>query len=350
MEFAFSVILAILALISLILHATYVFGSFGIKDIPNERSLHSEITKKSGGMIFVPLFLFYLLVTYYLFPGAISNAFHLKLLILGSIFFCMVGFLDDLYHLSPNIRLLLEFVFCFGWILCLNPSISLLGHLIQNQIISILFCGFLLVFIVNLVNFMDGLDLYLVGTIFVTLIFWMIIFSPAFAPKGSYFLLLTLLLCALSGFAFFNYPKAKLFMGDSGSLVLGFLLVSFPLLVSKESDESFELLKLFFLFPVFWVDGILTIIIRMCQKKNLFLAHREHLYQLLTETWLGKSGTTLFVILANLPATIFYSLYKLKWIKNFPTETIFILFILSLYIAVYSLLRFALFYYRKNLA
>lgn len=350
MEFVFYVIVAILALISLILHATYVFSSIGIKDIPNERSLHSEITKKSGGMIFVPLFLFYLLVYYYLFPASISNAFHLKLLILGSIFFCVIGFLDDLYHLSPNIRLLLEFAFCFGWVFYLNPSLSLFGHLIHNHVLSILLCGFLLVFIVNLVNFMDGLDLYLVGTLFVTFIFWIIIFSQSFAPYESYFILLTLLLSALSGFAFFNYPKAKLFMGDSGSLVLGFVMIAFPLLANQESGESFELLKVFFLFPVFWVDGVLTISIRLFQKKNLFLAHREHLYQLLTETRLGKSGTTVLVILSNLPATIFYSLYKLNWFGSFLSETIFILFILLLYISAYSLLRIALFYHRKNLA
>ena len=99
MNRSFLIILAILAIFSLILHAIYVFGRLGVRDIPNERSLHTEITKKSGGMIFIPYFLLLFFLWGFLsqfgylhsFPFPNEN-FTFKLLIFGTIFFCLLGF------------------------------------------------------------------------------------------------------------------------------------------------------------------------------------------------------------------------------------------------------------------
>jgi UDP-N-acetylmuramyl pentapeptide phosphotransferase/UDP-N-acetylglucosamine-1-phosphate transferase len=350
MALSFLHYVAILALISLIFHASYVFGRLGVKDIPNERSLHTEITKKSGGMVFIPLFLVYILVWIYGNPENLGQNFYLRLLLLGCAFFCFLGFLDDLYHLSPNFRLILEFSFSLLWIYFLDPAVSLFGHTLSGPFLIVTVTGFCLVFIVNLVNFMDGLDLYLIGTLFISILFWSPVYSLSFLPGQNFFIVLTLFLCAISGFSFFNFPKAKLFMGDSGSLAIGFLFIALPLLVSKESNESFELLTLFFLFPIFWIDGIVTIVIRASQKKHLFRAHREHLYQILTETRLGKTGTCFISILSNLPATIVYSLFQLKLLELQISKDTLILIIIFVYIVIYSFLRFVFFRKRKNLA
>jgi UDP-N-acetylmuramyl pentapeptide phosphotransferase/UDP-N-acetylglucosamine-1-phosphate transferase len=118
------------------------FGRLGIKDIPNERSLHTEITKKSGGMVFIPLFLVSALFWIYLHPDSFPATAQEKLLLLGSLFFCLLGFLDDIYHLSPNIRLLLEFSVSFVIIYFLSPTITLFGHMINDTATIIFMMGF----------------------------------------------------------------------------------------------------------------------------------------------------------------------------------------------------------------
>ncbi len=352
----FVLLFAILALLSLVLHSLYVHARLGIRDIPNARSLHTEITKKSGGLVFIPMFLLLLLLWEYQPLSSLLASVHLPahsslilFLIYGSLFFCMLGFLDDVYSLSPNVRLLLEFSFSFLWIYFLAPNIHIFGLTFLNPWLNLLVMGFFIVFIVNLVNFMDGLDSYLIGTIFISLLFWIPNFHQ-FLPGSTYFFIILLLLVSIFGFSFYNFPKAKLFMGDSGSLGLGFFLIALPLLASKENSESFEVMKLFLLFPVFWIDGLLTLVIRSFQDKHVFSAHKEHLYQILTTTKLGKSGTCLVVCLANLPAYITYTLFSLKLIQFEVSSDQLILLIALIYAGFYSFLRFAIYQSRKNLA
>lgn len=330
--------------LSLIFHAIYVFSKRGIQDVPNNRSLHSEITKKSGGMVFVPLFL--ALLIFWTLPSE-SRIFSI---LYGCLFFGILGFIDDIYHLSPNVRLFLEFCFSFVWTYFFSPSIVLFGFPISNLWISTFIVGFLLVFVVNLVNFMDGLDLYLIGTFQISVLFWIPIFSLEFLPGKEGFLVILLLLVSLSGFAFFNFPKAKLFMGDSGSLAMGFLFICLPLVYSSSNSSSFELTRLFFLFPVFWIDGILTIIIRAFQKQHILSAHRQHLYQLLTETKLGKPGTCLVVILSNAPALLFLAFPSFFFPSVKITYEEILVSSVFAYTILYTVVRTVLFQKRKNLA
>ncbi|MDZ4727690.1 MAG: sugar phosphotransferase [Leptospira sp.] len=357
MNRSFLIILAILAIFSLILHAIYVFGRLGVRDIPNERSLHTEITKKSGGMIFIPYFLLLFFLWGFLsqfgylhsFPFPNEN-FTFKLLIFGTIFFCLLGFADDIFHLSPKLRLVLEFGFAFVWIYLVSPNISLFGMEIHVTWLKVLFLGFVMVFVVNLVNFMDGLDLYLVGTTALSIYFWIPIFSLTLGFSNSYILILLLLLVSLSGFSFFNFPKAKLFMGDSGSLALGFLLFALPLILPRQNIGTFEISLLFFLFPVFWIDGIITLIIRAYQDKHVFSAHKEHLYQLLTETKLGKTKTCLLVCLSNIPAYISFSYFRIHQSEFLFSEFVWVIMTVIIYMIIYILVRIGLHFSRKNLA
>jgi UDP-N-acetylmuramyl pentapeptide phosphotransferase/UDP-N-acetylglucosamine-1-phosphate transferase len=197
---------------------------------------------------------------------------------------------------------------------------------------------------------MDGLDLYLIGTFLTSIIFWIPIFSISFLPESSSYKMLVLLLASLFGFSFFNYPKAKLFMGDSGSLALGFLIFFLPCFAIGQAKEQMELLDLFFLFPIFWIDGVITIIMRSFQRKNIFSAHKEHLYQKLAETKLGKSGASFLMIFLNLPALVSFVLFKLNLIHLKISNQNFTLMIILIYISIYLIIRFVFFGSRKNLA
>lgn len=326
---------------SLFLHSIYVYSRFGVKDVPNERSLHDTVTKKSGGMFFIPLFLSSTLVFHFypeLFDSSStsffpSNANDLYILLVGVLAFSILGFIDDVYHLTPKLRLVLElgFVFCCLW--GITPNIGVFGLGNFPSYIQIGFLTVFLVFGINLVNFMDGMDWYLVST-FAICFFSVSLTLPEFYSKPhAGYSLYGILFLSMFGFIFYNFPKAKLFMGDSGSLALGFFVFILPLLnenVNQKNAEIWDLTDYFYLFPFFWIDGVTILCKRFLEKKHLFQAHREHLYQKLTETKLGKVGSLfVFSILNLLVLLLHFFLQQGEWGKM---GTFSIVFLSSLFL------------------
>ncbi|WP_039926202.1 MraY family glycosyltransferase [Leptospira vanthielii] len=351
----FPPILAILAVLSLILHTFYVYSRFGVKDVPNERSLHDVVTKKSGGMFFIPLFL--LSVIAFLFCPQLGKSLPLSqdsaqrmdvyLLLAGVLIFCILGFVDDLYHLSPKLRLFLELSVVAVFLVWMNPEITYFGLISLPKPIYIFVLTVFLVFAVNLVNFMDGMDWYLVTTLFISF-FSLAIASPHFYVTDHFgYSLYVILFVSMFGFIFYNFPKAKLFMGDSGSLALGFLVMALPLFVGKEKgpdSEIWDITSYFYLFPYFWLDGVFTLIKRFFQKKHLFSAHREHLFQRITETKLGKIGTLVIFSLLNLTIVCIHFVLKFNNLSNLFTLVVIFLFSVLSYGLLWAFVP------RKNLA
>ncbi|TGL44889.1 sugar phosphotransferase [Leptospira perdikensis] len=347
--------IAILAILSLILHTFYVYSRFGVKDVPNERSLHDVVTKKSGGMFFIPLFLTVLLGL--LFYPQIGGSFPLPiepfqridiyLLLAGIFLFCVLGFIDDLYHLSPRLRLFLELAVVALFLIWVSPEILFLEGIAVPKPIQVFILTIFIVFAVNLVNFMDGMDWYLVTTLFISF-FSLSLVSPHFYTIGNYgYSLYVILFVSMFGFIFYNFPKAKLFMGDSGSLALGFFVMVLPLFVGKWDRSNFEIWDItsyFYLFPYFWLDGVFTLIKRFFQKKHLFSAHREHLFQRITETKLGKIGSLSIFSILNLIIVCIHFVLKTYEVSNILTFTFLFLFASMSYGILWTLIP------RKNLA
>ncbi|ABZ93241.1 Sugar phosphotransferase [Leptospira biflexa serovar Patoc strain 'Patoc 1 (Ames)'] len=310
----FPVSLLFLGLFSLFLHSIYVHSRFGVKDVPNERSLHDTVTKKSGGMFFIPLFLVASLLFHFnpewahplLENPSLIPKDNFYLLLVGIFIFSILGFVDDLYHLTPKLRLVLEFGIVFICLWGIHPTITAFGFVEIPWVAEILFLTIFLVFGINLVNFMDGMDWYLVLTFFICFFSIGLVLPNFYSIPNFGFSLYVILLLSMFGFIVYNFPKAKLFMGDSGSLALGFFVLVLPLLhhsklqnqITKEG-VFWDLTDYFYLFPFFWIDGITILIKRFLQKKHLFQAHREHLYQKLTETKLGKIGSLFVFSLLN---------------------------------------------------
>ncbi|XDD47167.1 glycosyltransferase family 4 protein [Leptospira sp. WS39.C2] len=307
----FPISFLILGLLSLFLHTIYVYSRFGVKDVPNERSLHDTVTKKSGGMFFIPVFLISTLV-FHFYPEWFEftsnnmvpiNEKNLYLLLVGVMVFSLLGFVDDVYHLTPKLRLILELGFVFFCLWGISPNISAFGYENIPSYIQICFITVFLVFGINLVNFMDGMDWYLVST-FAICYFSVGISLPEFYSKPNLgYILYGFLFLSMFGFIFYNFPKAKLFMGDSGSLALGFFVFFLPLLSLNnvsEMENHWDVTDYFYLFPFFWIDGITILLKRFFEKKHLFQAHREHLYQKLTNTKFGKVGSLVIFSILNL--------------------------------------------------
>lgn len=282
---ASSVLSLFLLGLSIFLHILFYKVSFlGNLDKPNERSMHKIPTKKSAGIIFIPLFIILSASYEYLLNEKLIQApFYILLLSLS-----ILGFIDDKKNLSFKAKLIIEFIL-FGIYFYLNPlNISFIPSYFSTPIYILLS-----IYFVNIVNFMDGIDSYLV-------IFSNLVLSIFFFWKTEYLFNLDLayfFLISIFGFALFNISKARLFMGDAGSLPLGFFLFYSNFLFFKQqiTIQNYPFLFIPFLtLSIYIVDSVFTIFIRFKNKENIFQAHKEHLYQKLSTK---LNSTTKVVIL-----------------------------------------------------
>lgn len=237
-------------------------GRLGIFDHPNERSSHNIPTPKGGGIGIFATFLFSCLY------AEISVYFWLPLTLVS-----ILAFWNDQNEFSPKWRLSFQFILIlFLLIAVLSFSTDWLRHLPW-----ILFGTVFIVGTANFYNFMDGIN----GIAGITGIVGFGLLAYYIYPnQGSdtFFILSSCLSFSCLGFLPFNMPKARVFMGDIGSILLGSVFGSIVFL------SSFTLLDFFctvsFLFP-FYADELTTMAVRLRDKEKLFQAHRRHLYQLL---------------------------------------------------------------------
>lgn len=276
-----------------------------LSDIPNERSMHSLPVKRSAGIVFFGLFWIIII-----FLSSEKNVFNNDFFFIYSctLFFSILGFLDDIKNLSSKIKLILEIFFIFVVLLIYPSSYSILTFEMLNfNYINIFILTIYIVFISNLCNFMDGLDLYLSITYLIFIINFTIFNNFIIS---DYLNFLIYLLFSMSSFYYFNSPNAKMFMGDSGSLPLGFLIGISPLYSNVESlPKDLSLIILFI--PLFIIDGVFTLIRRIIGKKYIFSAHREHLYQRVQIELGWSKWRTLFVFtILNVVPCIFYFMLR----------------------------------------
>ncbi|WP_061222993.1 sugar phosphotransferase [Leptospira weilii] len=276
---------------------------FGISDISNERSMHVGTTKKSGGIwIFLPVFC--LAVIW--FGGFEIPDRKIFLFFAGLLFFFSIGLADDLFSLGSGFRLVLEFFFLFIFFLLEPIRFSFLGF--DTGYVPGLSTFLLIVyvlFVVNVCNFMDGLDSYLSSHFLLSVFAFPFLFQSQLPS-------VYLWICAgVFGFLGFNLPKAKLFLGDAGSLPLGYSIAVLPLLFIDVSHWArFEISSTFFLLPVFFVDGVFTILLRLKDRENIFKAHRRHLYQLVAVSSDYKGFVAFLFTAANLPAIFLFAIHR----------------------------------------
>lgn len=301
-------------------------SKIAINDIPNQRSMHSIPVKKAAGLFIISAFLLFSGLYSYMNP---VNGLPMIPLFAGSIFFLLLGFLDDLYDLRPITKLIAEVLFLlpFSYFLAVE-KIVIFNFTIQNSILITILIAFYFFYAVNLSNFMDGLDLYLSLTIFFAILNFFLVSTITIHTA----ILIILFLSSVSGFIPFNRHPAKLFLGDTGSLPLGFILAFLPFLANGE----FSPITSFLIIPVFWIDGTLTLFYRTFKKEKILLAHKEHLYQRIAVSTGLKHNTSYVFASLNILSGI--SVYLLSG----HVELVFILIALLL---VYALLYFAGFKY-----
>ncbi|WP_210558241.1 MULTISPECIES: glycosyltransferase family 4 protein [unclassified Pseudomonas] len=264
-------------------------------DIPNDRSSHTVPTPRGGGVSIVVTFLISLVCLWS--GGWIATSFFLGAVGCG-LLAAVIGFMDDHGHIAARWRLLGHFIAAIWgvvWIGGLAP-LNLLGSLVDLSWIGSALAVLYLVWILNLYNFMDGIDgIASVEAVCVcagvSILYWI-------SGHGTLIWGPVLLLMAVLGFLFWNFPPAKIFMGDSGS---GFLGVILGVLSLQAAWVNPDLLWVWLiLLGVFIVDATFTLLRRLLQGAKVYQAHRSHAYQYASRRYGSHLPVTLGVVAINI--------------------------------------------------
>ena len=235
-----------------------VADKFNIIDKPNERSSHSRITLRGGGIIF-----YFGALAYFL-----SNHWEYPWFMLALTLITFISFVDDVRSTSQGLRL----VFHFTAMALMFYQWGLFSLSWWWIIIALIICTG----IINAYNFMDGINGITGGYSLVILGALAYINSEitTFVEPA----LINTVLCAVLVFCLFNFrKKAKCFAGDVGSVSIAFILLFLiGKLIIKTEDFSWIILL-----SVYGVDSVLTIIHRLMLHENIGLPHRKHMYQLM---------------------------------------------------------------------
>ncbi|PLU84364.1 MULTISPECIES: MraY family glycosyltransferase [Pseudomonas] len=259
-----------------------------VLDIPNERSSHSVPTPRGGGVAIVVAFIVAVLLLFGL--GEIDLAVTTAL-VLGGAGVAILGFYDDLGHIPARWRLLGHFL-AGAWIVFslggLAP-ITLWGAAIDLGFIGSALAVVFVVWMLNLYNFMDGIDgLASSEAVFVGLAGGLIYFLSGHTGLGG---LSFALAASAAGFLLWNFPPAKIFMGDAGSGFLGVAMGALTLIASWVSPEFFW--SWIILLGFFVVDATVTLLRRLMRGEKVYEAHRSHAYQFASRQFASHKKVTL---------------------------------------------------------
>lgn len=266
-----------------------------IIDVPNERSSHSVPTPRGGGVAIVVAFILALPMLSIL--GAVNWLVIWGLIGSGSLV-AVIGFADDHGHIAARWRLVGHFIAAAWALFWLNGfgSIQFFGATIDLGWWGNLMAAFYLVWMLNLYNFMDGIDgLASVQAIFVCVAACLISWMNGYTSLIGAPLILS---AAVAGFLVWNFPPARIFMGDAGS---GFLGVTLGILTINAGQKAPELMwSWLILLGIFIVDTTVTLFRRLSCREKVYQAHRSHAYQYASRHYSSHRTVTLGTLFINL--------------------------------------------------
>lgn len=254
---------------------------FSIIAVKNFRTLHDRDVPKGGGIVFSLVFILFSGFIWYL--RIIPNDLGFVICV-GGLAATIFGFIDDLFNIPAKFKLLVQIslscfiIFYFGHTLLLlstsSPPVDAgyLGMLVGIGV---------LVWLINLYNFMDGADgMAASGTVFICMVISTVLFSTNNYELG---LLVAILACVCLGFLVFNWPPASIFMGDSGSVFIGYIFG--VLIVYTMMHGQISIWTWITVFAYFGIDTTMTLLLRIILVKKWYGAHRSHAYQNLARVW-----------------------------------------------------------------
>ena len=267
-----------------------------VLDVPNERSSHAVPMPRGGGIatVIANTVAMGLLALLDIVPGAVFAAAGI-----GGLAIAAVGFLDDRQRLSAGVRLLVHVsaaLWALAWLGGLPPL------QFGEQVFVPGWMGYVLgvlgiVWTLNLFNFMDGIDgIAASEAVFIAcaaaLTHWWIDGAVAVPAVAWVFG------AACLGFLVWNWPPAKIFMGDVGSGYMGFIIAVLAITAARENPVALLIWLIFG--AAFFVDATVTLIRRVARRERAQEAHRSHAYQWLSRRWRSHKRVTIAIVGLNL--------------------------------------------------
>ena len=280
---------------------TLFMKKINIIDNPNHRSSHEKPIPTAGGISFV--LPFYALLLYLYNSHEIDRGLFFALF--SSLPLFIVSFLDDIFDLNIYIRLGVQIV---STILAFY-FLGIFSHF-SLWLVALFFIS--MIWLINLYNFLDGIDGY-AGS------------EAIFVSIGAYFIyhdrLFIFLAIGVFAFLIFNWQRASIFMGDSGSIFLGYIFGVFAL---YHYDSFDDILVWIMLLGIFVFDGTLTLLRRFKNGEVISKPHKKHYFQRLVQSGYSHQKTTLLALLFNIVVYIFLYL-------SYGSNLLYILFIIYIF-------------------
>ena len=276
-------------------------------DEPNERKIHKVPMPRLGGLA---IFLAFLLG--YMLYGEIST--QMLSILIGSFLLILVGIVDDIHSVKARYKLIVQIVAAtivvlYGELYFTN--VTLLGFNIYfNEFWGSLTSIIFIVAITNAINLIDGLDGLAAG---ISSIYFLTIAIIAFILNrigGLDVIISLIMLGSTLGFLFHNFPPAKIFMGDTGSLFLGFMISIIALLGYKVTTFTSLIVPILILaIPIF--DTLFAILRRILKGQNIGVADKEHFHHQLLKMKYSPTKSILIIYAIDISfaaVSIFYIL------------------------------------------
>lgn len=269
-----------------------------VLDIPNERSSHTIPTPRGGGVAVVIVFLIALCS---LWAGGFVSGKSLLAFGCAGFLVSVVGFLDDHGHIAARWRLLTHAISAIFIVIVLGgfPKVTILNNELNIAELGYVLAVLYLIWLLNLYNFMDGIDglasieaiTVCIGAALCSLIInqWEIRESSIlpFILAGS-----------VAGFLVWNYPPAKIFMGDACSGFLGLIIGGMSIQAAWENSDMFWCWLI--LLALFITDATITLFRRLLRGDKVYEAHRSHAYQFASRYFGAHKPVTIACMLINI--------------------------------------------------
>jgi len=315
---------------------------YKLNDIPNEnRKIHKEPTPNMGGIAM--FFSFWIVMVIFTFANRIEGAYFKYIigLLIGSSLLFVIGLIDDRKRLSPKIKFLAQIFSAliiiasgvgitfinnpFGGFIFLDQikiPLHLFGSIYNITLLADIFALLWIVGMINVVNFLDGLDGLAGGVSALSFIcIFLLSITPGIEQPLSAIIALVMA-GAIIGFLPLNLNPARMFMGDTGSMFLGFMLATIAIISGGKVATALLVLGL----PIF--DGLWVAISRIIKGHRPWEADRNHFHHKLLELGLSKRWVVyIFWFITALFGSI--SLFQSSKIKFISIVILFILLFLS---------------------
>ncbi len=281
MDYLFELsLLFIVTLVSSILMTKVLItrlAALGIVDAPDTRRLHNNITPRGGGLSLVILTLLGYTTIEYLFGfHSLMQAFKIMSIFL---LIASVSFLDDLKAISVFVRLITH-LSCSAAALLLLLFPSSLFHQLFPAPVDFILATICLTTFLNIYNFLDGADgITCIESIHLSITMLILCYLKSEIIINSQFIIVinTIILAFAVGFLVFNWYPARIFMGDVGTISIGFLIGLCLIFIAASNERLF--LSAIIASLYYLADGGLTILIRLANKEKIWQPHLKHFFQ-----------------------------------------------------------------------